>query len=290
MNVKFKILTSMMTPLGFEFKRLTNREIYGLQREWTEEVIFWRKEKLLRVMAVLNAYIYHAAIASKALKKTEYGRLSVNQAKLQQLAQCKITFTVTTTGLQTYLKQWWDLTSREDEAKGVRANTLRSLRDILSKTFKLFTYTSKVFGSTRKSPDLIDFDISRSLVLYELLEQVLMEKFAPATVMDARERLRAMLPSHLGYCCVKLFNALFAKMRSFMRKEPQPYDDEEIERPSEGRKWLDREFPGWEKHYEPQYKTDEPATLTPELLQELEDDPYRGGTITYWGGFVPLDD
>lgn len=196
--------TSELT--GFGGSLPTRSRIAEIQAEYAQVVCFWTKRQVLTVMGVLNAYLYRAAMDTRAIKKD--GRLHRGTNRLRAIAQQGIeSFNLTQQALCTYLSKHW-------EGANKSRTTIWKVRDLLV-DLGLFQYQKQTFkkaetGDARATaPDIENLDVVKVLILYEYLEELYCNWHGQG--FEA-------LPKHRGALMRMLFNAIFRGIARFRRK------------------------------------------------------------------------
>lgn len=158
---------------------LVSSELQIRRIEFQEQVRKFRKQHLHQAMGILSTYFYAACKNAGALTEEIIGKKKIRtfdeEALLQMVANSEAGDTeITTTVMwtETYLQKYWPLACRG-------ARSIRWMRKKLQDSFGLFNFESQTKGTTTRPPELKEFKIIDSLLLFEALEIEVERRFAP---------------------------------------------------------------------------------------------------------------
>jgi hypothetical protein len=219
--------TESIAGKGFGYDRLSKEKIEELQVKFSAitsgncvtATRRWSPEKIKTVMGILNILIYRAAKEAnlliqvkKAIKFKNYAQKGFHKVVDNAMAIAARKVKRFRCGMKTvgmYLRKFW---------KGASSGktTLWKFKNMLAEEFGLFRLEERQFvpGVFGKATVIEDFDLRRSLILYEHLESLLM-RYAG----DKDYNFGELLPEHNGAVVMLLFNRIFHGVAGYRRED-----------------------------------------------------------------------
>lgn len=183
------------------------REIQAEMRDKVEKL---PTSRIFTIMGYLNAAVGLSTMSADAMLKTKAGYV-IQPQQMQEILNCSrsgyLSIAPCITWLSEYLRQHWPRASNSRPS-------IYKVRHILEEDFGVFSFEKKGltpwYKGQRKptGTPLEQLDLAKGLLLYEVCEQVLLDR--DLTLEDD-------FPEHRGAVMVKLFNWVFKGIAKFSR-------------------------------------------------------------------------
>ena len=227
---------------------ITLQEIRATQVEAYEFVRKLPRNRVLQLMALLNSFAYSMSLRYGAIVKVgETYQTSTSKIK-EMAAACKAglgEMSAAVLWLSNHLKKNWTGACHGPES-------IRKMREHMRDKLGLFTFEPRPEGSADGPPEMLNVDVPKMLMIYELCERVYLERAevksaecseaSPAAtgdisfdIMTPGETNLGALPKHRGSMMVTLYNAMFDGIARYHRDDrPDGVNETEtIELPTE---------------------------------------------------------
>lgn len=221
----FRIFAESMTTFYSIFDESSQSPAI-VQKNWIDQVRFEVYQaiktlsipRLKQAMAMLNYMLLWKARESGAIEGVDLKyQYMVNRDRLKDLINGSQSGTI---AVQTSM-MWLSKTIKEEwHGAAYSENSLRVMRSLLSE-LNLFKFETVAPGSTYEPPVLEEFDLLRALIVYEMLEEELMQrwKIDDSDEFGIVDRELSDLPKSNGVA-IALFNAVFEGVAEYRRVEP----------------------------------------------------------------------
>jgi hypothetical protein len=202
---------------------LTKQEILETRELAFEVANSLSVRKLLTHMGILNSMAWRAAIDYGAIYKDDIGVYRIIPEKWENLLACsaagEVQITVSIEWTEDYLKQCWptafynDVTLRAYRAKHLELGLFYYDTENRPKGAAWGHKHGVPCQGVATPPKLERFDIARTLIFYQVFDQVRRDKVAKKDKSD--DAAFNSMPKHGGMVMVELYNALFFGIAEF---------------------------------------------------------------------------